>query len=327
MANIPTLPTSNTPRDLKSRLAALSADEFEALQHALNFQSVRRISQSTGFINILLGGFTLWLGLNAMQPNTLSTVQVLLGALLIVVSLWAVTRPSLHVIGVYRWIFLIFGVCNLFIVVANLTILPIFPLVLGLLQIKWTFDYNRIFQENKASFKEENRPSPSLQSLVQEIQTRMPRLKSKTDQNLVDFQLGWRRWRGWLLGNYVFLFSSTWDKVYYFADKTTFALIPRTAVPQTAKRLAITSKIGDSHHYGVISGAAYERYAQWHGTDTIAAAPLNSPSSIRKILLRLPFSSMHPLLQVGLLVISSVVVFYICLFTVTLISFCSRGIC
>lgn len=303
---------------LKAQLAALTPSEFTALQAATVYHDIQLKCRSTGKINAFLGALTLWFGLNNLDLGVIGMVQTGLGALFIGLSLWAVLRPSLDVISVFRWLFLAAALYN------GLLVLVLFGgtswLLVGLavLQFKWAIDYQKLYQRHRANPPQP--PTDQTERLLDAIFTTLPKLKITQDENIIEFELDWRKWRAWLIADSVFLYSSNWGKVFSFIGKPELTLTPRKPVSAKMRRIPIHGRLSALSTYGSISRLAYERYHLWKPGAETDRETASQPRWSRWAA-SLPFSSLPLLLQIPLLVIGIGALCYILFIIATLIQY------
>src|SRR4051794_9915921 len=98
---------------LIGHLAALSEADFSALQNAYYYRWLQLVLRSLGWLNLILGGLTLWLGLSGIDQGILKVIQALLGVVIVGVSLWGLAAPSRQVLFGYSFMFALTGIWNL----------------------------------------------------------------------------------------------------------------------------------------------------------------------------------------------------------------------
>lgn len=291
---------------VKTQIENLDTGTLEQLDHAYKYRALMGILRSTGKFNILLGGLTLWLGINGWDYSTLHVFQAIFGALAVIVSIWAVVAPSLLGIRIFSGMLLIAGIWNVFLTIRDgFAGLSILVGLLGIAQLWWAYRENQRYQ--RYAFLE--KPSAAIVQTQDEILDAIQRSSPQTDPDFVELKVDSKRWKGWLLGNLAVLGSDKLNLVYVESESKVL-WIPQPANIDRKKRFTIRLQHDTFSQQGSISKASFEKYAEWKLK--------NNPGRSREDLSlqgtgKIGFSALPPLVRVLIIVTSFSIIFYLLL--------------
>ena len=240
-------------------LGALSENDFSALQNAYYYRWLQLVLRSLGWLNLILGGLTLWLGLSGIELGILKVAQTLFGVLIISVSLWGLIAPSRQVLFGYSIMFAVAGAWNIFlgfrygIFTSSLLIA-----LLGLLQLRWAYQYYvKYYPHIPLNVA---KPSKETIKLYDAIWQEFALTRHASSEHLVEFIFNRQRWRGFLFGKY-FALANPKQKLIIFAQ--------RSEIDFTTKNAEVGSKLKGMFTFNQLTNKAsmqrdfFERYLEW----------------------------------------------------------------
>jgi hypothetical protein len=250
--------------ETKTRLLNLSPAELSGLQKVKEFREMSIWLGTNGWLNVFLGGLTLWLGLQGASHSILKALQALLGVLLIAQSLWSIIRPSTRAVLGFSLLFLITGIWNVFIsVLAGLEGITWLVASLGLLQLWWAYKVYLKYQSyQKRSITV---PSPETTSLYDEIWRAIAKVKpqSEGDPAFIKLLISTKMWNGLLVGDLA-VFARSNTKLLMWAPKADVRFDPLSPTIASGPRVGGTIKIGDTTSESVgMPQVFYQKYVQW----------------------------------------------------------------
>ncbi|MBZ0301806.1 MAG: hypothetical protein K8J31_18810 [Anaerolineae bacterium] len=130
---------SLSAEDIKTRLSTLTAEELNSLRDTYDVRWRTSWLRSTGWLNVILGGLTLWLGLTCPCGFTVpKLIQALAGGLIVGQSVWAIMLPSTAGFLRFALVFLGAGIWNLLLALSEGFAGGAFLVgLLGVAQLRW----------------------------------------------------------------------------------------------------------------------------------------------------------------------------------------------
>lgn len=275
--------------DLKAHLSSLEAEELEALQVIYHLSVLSGWSRTNGWLNIFLGGLTLWLGLTSFAGFTIpKLVQTIFGVLIVAQSLWALVSPNLAAIRRFGIVFLVAGIWNI-LLAGSVGLVGGAALtgLLGIAQLWWAFQTYKGYQR----YQQMNLPSmqADVVQFYDEIWQAITRGVLKSDLANIHLWVGLDRWRGLLLEDKVF-FALDKRRLLVVQDKDTANFVPSSSKPMRKRRVYGQIKLNAIFERAMMNQAAFMTYTQWKGEEAVLAEVKPSlwqrlPRVIRIILL------------------------------------------
>ena len=216
--------------ELKVFLSNLSDDAIAVLNAVSRYRRSVALLQANGWLNLVLGAFTFWLGYSKPTTTIFSVGQTILGLAVAATSLFALVRPITKGIVGFSAIFLLAGVWNVSIsFIGGLT--GLLPLVFGLgcLQLWWAYVFFRRYQVY-ASFpvhlptEEETRSYNNLWESLRDIS-----VVDRSDPDVVSLTIAGRRWRGLLIADRAILIPAKQHSI-LFAQRAEFTKVSDQAL-------------------------------------------------------------------------------------------------
>src|SRR5579859_5325540 len=216
--------------ELKAWLANVSEDSVEIYNTVSRYRRSIALVQANGWINLVLGGFTFWLGYFNPSPSIISVGQATLGFAVAIISLFSIVKPTTKGIISFSVIFLVAGIWNLSItLIAGLRGLS--PLVFGLgcVQLWWAYAF---FQRYKlyntfprhVPTEEETR---NLMYLWENLRNILA--VDSGGSNVIGLKIGGRQWRGLLIADHAILIPTSQHSV-LIAQRAEFTVTPTTTL-------------------------------------------------------------------------------------------------
>jgi hypothetical protein len=250
--------------ETKARLMNLSPAELSGLQKAKDFREMSTWLGTNGWLNVFLGGFTLWLGLQGINHSILKVLQASLGALIIAQSLWSIIKPSTSAVLGFSLLLLITGIWNIFIsVLAGFEGMTWLVAGLGLLQLWWAYKVYLKYQSyQKRSITV---PPPETMRLHDEIWRAIAKVKpqSENDPGFIKLLISKKMWNGLLVGDLA-VFARQNTKLLMWASKTDVRFDLLSPTVASLARVGGTIKIGDTTSESAgMPQVFYQKYVQW----------------------------------------------------------------
>jgi len=252
-------------QNLKTTLLALSSQQFDSLKQVGTYYRLIRALRATGWVNLFLGGLTLWLGSSAFYPNIFTNIQAVLGFLIIAQSLWAITRPGANGFLALTCVLLLCGLWNLFITFyGRLSGADIFVGLLGIYQLWGVYRTYKSYQ----LFAELPMPNPTPE-VVQQYDAIWEGLANPAptlSPELMKMQLNRNRywWNGLLLPDHAIL-AHTRQKVLLLVSKPELVIVPENSKTLNRDKFAVFTQIGKESLVGKIYQSGFQQYLQWKG--------------------------------------------------------------
>jgi len=216
--------------ELKAFLANLSDDAIEVLNAVSRYRRSVALLQANGWLNLVLGAFTFWLGYSKPITTILSVGQAILGLVVAATSLFAIVRPITKGIVGFSAIFLLAGVWNVSISLIG-GLAGLLPLVFGLgcLQLWWAYVFFRRYQVYAAlpmslPTEEETLSYNNLWASLHNIVA-----VDGSDPDLISLAIAGRRWRGFLIGDRAVLIPAKQHSI-LFAQRAEFTNVSDQAL-------------------------------------------------------------------------------------------------
>lgn len=311
-ANTPLAALDQRIARVKERLENLDAETFEQLQNVYKYRLVQAELRSTGWVNIFLGGLTLWWGTSgaSYSTNPIYDLQALGGAFTLVASLWVVIRPSLPGVRAFAVVFLVAGIWNLYLCFRDTSEGYAFPILLGLLalaQLWWAYQHHKRYQTHRLLVEPSANIVRTYNEIIEAIRWTIPH----KDSDLIEVKFKHNWWRGWLLGNLAVL-SLKKGKHIFFTREHDVVWTPYPAELGTKKRFNIRLQFNETSTVGVISRESFDRYAQWKSKN-------NTGRSLEDLQLVgtgknswIPFGYLHPLVRIPVLIAGVLAMLMVC---------------
>ncbi len=252
---------------LLARMAALSDTEIKALQNAYYYRWLQLTLRANGWLNLVLGGFTLLLGLSGLDYGILKVIQTLFGVVIVGVSLWGLLKPSRDAIFGYSIMFALAGAWNIFLGVRGGFVgIDLFGLVLGIFQVRWAYQFYQLYsQKLPASIA---KPDQDIRALYDALWQEFAQTRRVINDQLLEMIFGRDRWRGFTFGDYVAL-ASPKTKLIIFAHKSEFNFAANNANGRS-KRLKGHFQFHELSNRAAMDRSFYERYLQWRSGAALA---------------------------------------------------------
>jgi hypothetical protein len=250
--------------DVKARLLGLSPAEFDALKNIYQYRWLKKLLRTNGWINIFLGGLTLYLGLSGFNRNLFFIIQTLLGLLILGQSLWSIASLSSANVQRYSIIFFLCGAWNIFLALVSLIggfpgtaiIMGIF----GLVQVRWGYQYRKLYQR-WANVSVE-KPTSEISKLHDLLWKAMTRGIIHADEDYVEVQIERRDWRGFLLPDRTILAVKQRNEL-LAGYKQDFIITSQSSSESSRKWLPIKVSLGVVSTTGKMQPKFFEKYSRW----------------------------------------------------------------
>ena len=253
--------------DIKKRFQTLTSEEFASLKKAQRYQQAIALLRETGWLNLFLGVFDIWLGLRCCELNAPHLFQIVGGTVLIGFSLWSIALPSLKLTIWLSVILLVFGLWNIFIsLYYGIALLGI---LIGVVQIWWAY---RVYMGHRANQRETIIvPDSSILTLYEALLKGFRRARMKTDNDIIELNLKRYRWQAWLLGEYSVFAPRQNLKRFILVEKSKVDFAPEQEAWSSRKRIKGTFKIDHLVSWGNIHASSLGRYRQWKTLEDTSA--------------------------------------------------------
>lgn len=248
------------PQSLLDQLAALSEADFSAMQNAYFYRWLQLVLRSLGWLNLILGGFTLWLGLSGIELGILKIIQTAFGVLIIALSLWGLIAPSRQALFGYSIMFALAGAWNLFLGVKDgIFGSGLLIALLGLLQLRWSYQYYRKYYPHIPL--NVVKPSKETVALYDAIWREFAMTRHASSEQLLEFVFMRERWRGFIFGDY-FALASPKRKLIIFARKSEIEFAAKNP-EQAHQKLNGVFTFNQLANKASIQHDFFERYMRW----------------------------------------------------------------
>ncbi|MDX9980284.1 MAG: hypothetical protein RBU25_09700 [Lentisphaeria bacterium] len=249
---------------------ALADDSFAELQKVSNYRLVRKTLRGAGIGSIIFGLIAMFIGFGGMAENPINALLGVIGLFLLVEGIWLVVAPTPAGMIVDGIALIILGVWNIFITLANAAGGEGGGgfAVMGVFQIIWGCQgFGRYARFSSMPVE---KPSPETVKMIDDIVKEILKMKGKTDQDLVEFQMEGKAWKGRLSEDMaVFVEVLTQDVA--FARKDAVRILPQGKA-LIGKTIKATIKFRDKAQNGTISPENFARYEAWKGAEVSVAA-------------------------------------------------------
>ncbi len=254
-------------QDIKAALAALTPEQFDALKQVSNYHRLARTLRSTGWLNLVLGGYVLLVGLLALSiASTFTSITLSILAFLVVLqSLWGIIRPSVRGFLGLAVVLLLCGVWNIITTLLNGFLwVEISEILLGILQCFWAYQSYESYQNY--SEQQVLKPSREQTRQVNQIWESLAHPSPTLAPELIMLRLGLNRrwWRTLLLPDYA-LIAHTSQKMLMIVSKSDFMLVPVQPKVINREEFAIFTLIAKELMRGKIYKNSFQQYLQWKG--------------------------------------------------------------
>ncbi len=218
---------ANPPSDPRLRISTLTPSGLNTLKTLYQYQSIKQKITTTGWLNVFLGAFTIWLGSFLVSRDIFAVFHLLIGCLIVGVSLWAIIAPSARVILLDSVIFAVCGIWNILIPIRYgfHSLSPII-LFLGLLQLWWTFQYYKLYKDAvQMSFA---KPSSEAMNLYNQIWSEIGKISDRDKKDYIELKMRGKLWRGLLLPKLA-VFAAHRRKMLIVSDRANVSFIPNNS--------------------------------------------------------------------------------------------------
>lgn len=251
---------STDAQELMSQLTSLTDADFAALQNAYYYRWLKSTLANYGWLNLILGGLTLLLGLMGIQFGLLKAIQALLGAIIVGVSLWALVSPSRQTYFGYSILFVLAGAWNLFLGIRDGALTGgLFLMIFGILQLRWAYQTYQVYTTRIPAST--SKPSKETMALYASIWQQFVRSRYAHNDQLLEVLFGRERWRGFTFGDYV-AFASPKRKQLMFARRSEIAFDANNPDP-ARKTIQGKFRLNMLVNRAAMQREFYERYLQW----------------------------------------------------------------
>ncbi len=252
-------------QNIKATLAALTPQQFDVLKQTATYYRLVRGLRATGWLNLFLGVLTLLWGVLTPYPTIFSTIQTVVGFLIIAQSLWSIFRPSVRGFFALTIILVLCGVWNIFITIyGRFSGLDLWVGFLGVYQLWEAYrtykDYQRFFETPTAM------PTPELIQQYKEIWQTIAHPTPMLAPELLKVKFAPNRywWNGVLLPNGAVL-AHPRQKVLMVTAKPDITLIAENPKRINKEKFDIFVLIDKSSLTGKIYRSSFQQYLQWKG--------------------------------------------------------------
>lgn len=263
--NQPMISQPPATTDLKTRLANLNADEVLDLKQAYHWYWLKDWLRANGWLNLVLGGLTVWLGLDYPRLTWISGLQIVAGLLIIGQSVGALRSPDLAGVLRFALVFLGAGLWNLGIGVTNSNLLLG---LFGLFQIAQAYQTYRQYQRLQSL----NLHYPLASTLHLYDQTCATVARGAFAQTRDGVQLWIRRnvWYGLLLDDLA-VFGLKNRRLVIVRPKAEVNFVPQSSNPFSKQRVYGRLALNVDNERTMLRRADFSKYAQWKGEQVVLA--------------------------------------------------------
>lgn len=281
----------NKMADLKQRLANLTANEITSLQNTHLYMVRTNWLRTNGWVNIVLGLLTIWLGALPAPSSyqALKTVQIIIGIALALHSFMTIIQPDNPAIFRFVVLFLAAGIWNIALIFFAYASLPLG--VLGFFQLQWAYQFRTAY--TRYTRLNIVKPSDADANLYQDTWKTFMKTDLKKDADVIRIWVGtgFGVWSGLLAGDYVFL-GYRRPRLLLVQHLSEFTFATNSSRAFLKKRVYGRLKIGmpfDISDRAMMKGSYYHKYAHWKGeTEPTEIAPTwfqRLPAVIRLIIM------------------------------------------
>jgi hypothetical protein len=296
-------------QDIKSRLLALAPAEFQSLKEAYYYRWVTSLLRNNGWLNLLLGGLTLWLGLTGFGQSIFKVIQTIFGILIVGQSLWALRESTTSNIQRFSILFALCGIWNILLaVISGFYGIGLIIALLGILQLWSAYQFRKIHQQySKVKLV---KPSAEVAQLYDSIWKSLVKDIIYNDADYIEIEIQRRKWCGFPLPNRLVL-AFKQRNILMLADKNDVLLVPIN--PRASGRwVEIIFKFDiNASTVAKIPRSLYEKYVAWKGEAMVMA---DAPVELRQT------RNIKRYIRIAALIILGL----IALFVLNMISFMSR---
>ncbi len=177
---------------LMRQLEQLTPDDLTALRETYYHHWLHTWMKSIGLVTLLVGAGILTLGISRGRMDIYTALQLLLGGLICVYSLWASNSPSPRAILGYVPLFAVSGIVHVLILLTGVTITSVIGAFLGLLQLQWAYS----FYDNWRIYRglPIHTPADSVRTLYHDVWQAIVSTKPGDGLPLVELQMERRNW-------------------------------------------------------------------------------------------------------------------------------------
>ncbi|MBX3061945.1 MAG: hypothetical protein KF726_03160 [Anaerolineae bacterium] len=200
-------PTATNWQEVKSQLAALTSEQFDALKNVYHYRWLASSMQRDGWLNLILGGITVWGAWEGQSFNSLWLIQLVLGLAIVGQSLWMLSKPDTA--GLLRFSILlaavgIYNITGPLLRGNNGTTVTIVA-GLGLLQLWMAYTVYGLYQKRKDMTI--TKPTAEQDRLYDVLWAQIINmsLSSNDDNDYLEATMQGKWWQGFLLGDRVIL--------------------------------------------------------------------------------------------------------------------------
>jgi len=244
-------------------LSSLGQQQIETLNEIYTFYFLKRWLHSTGWLNIFLGGFTIWMALSGYRFSYLDGGQLLMGLLILGQSVWAVVSPRVQALLRFAILFLLAGAWNtglgLYSYSGSFLSLSV---LLGLAQFWWAFttyrEYVRYENWNVSI------PPSSAEREYRSIWKSVVKGDIKKAPNSIQLWIGRDEWRGTLFDNHV-VFAHSRRKLLTIQQKEDTEFRPGRANYAARRRIYGRLWFRGELIRTMMKRQAMQRYLTWKG--------------------------------------------------------------
>ncbi|MDX2159696.1 MAG: hypothetical protein SF162_00085 [bacterium] len=249
---------------IRQQIETLSADQRGALESVFVQFRLESALRNTGYLNLILGGYTLFLASSGLNPAWVSSGQIVFGLVTLALSVWSIVRPSVIGWRLFSILFLFSGLWNLNIHFAFGSGIGLL-LILGVLQLYWAYVYNRAYRRDVQKLRALPQPTEHTRQQYQTALDLLRRVPAQPDDGLIEITLNGARYLLWLLSDRAVLSAPRYRmlKVMNISD---FRLELKN-IPDPAKdgrqRFPIRLHLDDGSTRGSISRKGFARFTAW----------------------------------------------------------------
>jgi hypothetical protein len=263
--------------DVKTTLLTLNQTEFQALKNTYYYRWVTALLRQNGWLNVFLGGLTLWLGLSGFGQSIFKVVQTLFGVLIVGQSLWAIRESTTANIYRFSILFILCSIWNIGLAILDgLQGLGFIVGLLGVSQLWGAYQFRKIHER----YSQVTLVKPSLETsrLYDAVWKALHKGIIHTDTEYIELQIERRGWRGFLLPEQLVI-AFKQRNIVIFANKSDVVFVP-TNPTKSGKWLEIVIKLDIASTVGKITRGFYEKYLGWKGE---AITVKDAPTELRRM--------------------------------------------
>lgn len=274
---------------IKSWFSNLTSDQISLINNIYQLRLRDSWLRTVGGLNLFLGLITLWLGSPVLYNfSIVRLIQYLIGAVIIVQSIWALVSQNTAGLLRFSGVFLISGVWNVFLAInGGLRGGPLLVGIFGLLQLKWAYDTFLEYRRYQALKLPE--PSPETKKIYDDIGRAVKNIERKNDPDVIQIWIGQLWWRALLLEN-VAIFVLGRRNLVAIEPKDLFNFIPHTLNPTKKRRIYGSMNLNAVNIRAMMPNRYFSKYAAWKGQDLLISQAVPSswerlPRAVRVMIL------------------------------------------